>query len=310
MAVRIAIVLAVLLCAGIAIGGEASRLRVDDLRFAPGWIAIAFCGFLLLQLMHAELWRWQLRSLGAPLRDAEARAIWCVSALARYVPTSMLMPTLRVTMASSSGVSKRLTVASLIYEAALALVGALVVSAYFIVDLPRLEGHDSRWVVLVVPLIALAVLHPRVFGPLSSAALRRTGRSPLPLALGELRLLSLAGLYAASFLLAGASLYALARGLHDLSFEALPQVLGAFAIGFSASVLAFVLPGGLGARELALVAALDPVMPAVVALAVAIASRIVQISIELVLAAATPAIAAHRRRSVAGQPSPPPPDLG
>ena len=307
VAVRIVVVLAVLLCAGVAIGGEVSRLRVEDLRFAPGWVALAFLGFFVLQLMHAELWHWQLRSLGGRLGDADARAIWCVSALARYVPTSVLMPTLRVAMASSRGVPKRLTFASLIYEAALALVGALIVSAYFIVDLPRLAPHETRWAVLAAPLVALALLHPRVFGPLSAAALRRARRPPLPVTLGETRLLTLAFLYAVSFLLAGASLYALARGLHDLSIDALPQVLGAFAIGVSASVLAFVLPAGLGARELALVAALDPVMPAVVALAVAIASRIVQISIELVLAAATPAIAAHRRRTVAAPPGAGPP---
>jgi hypothetical protein len=205
----------------------------------------------------------------------------------------MLMPTLRIALAQREGVPKRITLASLVYEAALALAGAIAVAAYFVIQLPALHDRPSRWLVLALPVAAVIALHPRVFGPVTAFALRRAGREPLPLALSVSKLLLLAAMYAASFVLAGASLYALAQGVHALDADALPRILGAFAIGFSASILAFVLPGGLGARELALVAALSPVMSAPVGLAVAIASRLVQVAIEIVLAALTPVIAAR-----------------
>jgi hypothetical protein len=297
IALGVAFVLLVLLFVGLAIAREATRLDPEGLRFDAPWLVLAVAGFLALQLAHTELWRLQLHALGHDLPRRRSYAIWCVSAIARYVPTSMLMPTLRIALAQREGVPKRITLASLVYEAALALVGAIVVSAYFLLQLPALDDRPVRWVVLALPVVALVVLHPRVFGPLSARALRRIGRAPLPLTLPARRLLVLAALYAGSFLLAGASLYALGQALYPLNADDLPRILGAFAIGFSASVIAFMLPGGLGARELALVAALDPVMPVAVALAVAIASRLVQIALEIALAALTPALAARGERA-------------
>jgi hypothetical protein len=293
IALRVALILVILLFLGLAISNEATRLDGDRLRLHGGWLAVAVVGFVALQLAHMELWRLQLHALGNDLPRGRSYAIWSVSAVARYVPTSMLMPTLRITLSQREGIPKRITLASLVYEAALALAGAVVVAAYFLIQLPALQDRPSRWLVLGLPVLALVALHPRVFGPATAFALRRTGRPPLPITLPAFRLLLLAAMYAGSFVLAGASLYALAEALYPLEAGDLPQILGAFAIGFSASVLAFILPGGLGARELALVAALGPAMPAAVALAVAIASRLVQLAIEIVLAALTPVVAAR-----------------
>jgi glycosyltransferase 2 family protein len=295
-AVWVALGLVVVLFVGLAVANEVTRLDDEGLRLQAGWLVVAVVGFLALQLTHTELWRWELRALGHPLQRDRGYAIWSVSAVARYVPTSMLMPTLRIALSQREGVPKRITLASMIYEAALALTGAIVVASYFLIQLPALEDRSSRWLVLVVPVVAVAALHPRVFGPATAFALRRLGKEPLPLTLPASKLVLLAAMYAGSFLLAGVSLYALGQALYPLDAGDLPRVLGAFAIGFSASVLAFILPGGLGARELALVAALRPVMPAGVGLAVAIAARLTQVVIEIALAVLTPALAARRRR--------------
>src|SRR5215204_3620579 len=128
LALEIGLGLVVVLCATIALRGEISRLETERLRFEPGWFALAACGFAALQLMHAELWRRQLAYLGSRLGGRRSLAIWCVSAVARYVPTSMVMPALRIAMAERAGVPKRRTLASLIYEAALAVGGALSVA--------------------------------------------------------------------------------------------------------------------------------------------------------------------------------------
>jgi len=67
---------------------------------------------------------------------------------------------------------------------------------------------------------------------------------------------------------------------------------------FAASVIAFVLPGGLGAREGAVVAALSPVLPLTVAAAVAVGVRIAQIGVELLWASVTPVLARRSRAEV------------
>ena len=56
------------------------------------------------------------------------------------------------------------------------------------------------------------------------------------------------------------------------------------------SLIAFVVPGGLVAREAAITIALAPVMPAAPALAVAIFSRIAQLLAEVVVAALSPVL--------------------
>jgi hypothetical protein len=298
VALEIVVVLVVILCAGLALGATADDLDTGRLRFAPGWFAVAAVGFVALQLTHAGLWRMQLRRLGSQLPPRRSRAIWSVSAIARYVPTSLLMPTLRLTMSERAGVPKRRCLASLIYEAALALAGALVVAGYFVIQLPQLEDKPARWLAIAVGVVAVAVLHPSVFGPLSGALLRRLGREPLAVLLPERTLLTLWIGYASSFVLAGLSLYALTLALYPVDAAEIPQITGAFAVGFSVSVLAFVLPGGLGAREAGLAAALAPAMPTVVAIAVAVVVRVLQIVIELVLAGVTPWLA--RRESAKG----------
>jgi hypothetical protein len=299
LALELSICLIVLLCAGLAIGAGIGDLETDQLRFMPAWFVLAIVGFVALQLAHVELWRLQLHRLGSDVPPRRARAIWCASALARYVPTSLLMPTLRITMSEKAGVPKRRTLASLVYEAALAVAGALVVAGYFVIQLPELEGKPVRWVAVGIGLATLVLLHPRIFGPMSAAVLRRLRREPLAVLLPESTLLALWAGYALSFVLAGLSLFALAAALYPVGAADLPQVAGAFAVGFSVSVLAFVLPGGLGAREAGLSAALAPVMPTVIAIAVAVVVRIVQIGIELVLAAVTQAAA--RREELAAR---------
>ena len=67
--------------------------------------------------------------------------------------------------------------------------------------------------------------------------------------------------------------------------------VGAFAVGTALSLIAFVLPGGVVAREAGLALALSPVMPAAPAIAVAVLARIVQLVLELLGAVIAPLFA-------------------
>src|SRR4051794_20750875 len=87
-----AVALAVVASVVIAGLHEAGRLDLSGLRLQPGWLTLAVAGFAALQLAHARLWRLLMSSLHSPLEARRALSIWCVSSIARYVPTSMLMP--------------------------------------------------------------------------------------------------------------------------------------------------------------------------------------------------------------------------
>jgi hypothetical protein len=277
-----------------AVVGTWSRLPDFEWRLRPGWLVLAGCAFLALHLSHAGLWRLVMHRLGRTVEARRSRAIWCVSGLARYTPGSVLMPMVRVAMARPEGVPKRECLASVVYEMALTLTGAAIVGAYAIVRTPDFGG-DARFLVLVIPMAALVCLHPRIFKPVADVALNRIGKQSLPRALRPGSVLTVAALYSASWLLAGAGLYALIQGLHPIHPNDFLVVLAAPAVGYIAAALAFVLPGGLGAREGGLAVVLSVALPLAVAVAIAVALRLLQLALELGVAAVTPIVAQRTR---------------
>jgi glycosyltransferase 2 family protein len=282
-----------LIVGSLAIAASALWSKLPDVhwRFVPGWFAMALIAFLSFQAFQAEIWRWILDALGHSLGPWRSRAIWNTSLLGRYVPTNALMAVTRIGMSARAGVPKRVCLASLVYELALVFTGALAIGAYFFLQLPALAGAGGRFAVLALPFLALALLHPAVFRPLSTAALRRLGRSPLRVCMPFSRVLLFTALYALSFLIAGVGVYCFAQALHPVGPGGMAIAIGSFSVGFVASLLAFLLPGGLGAREAGLAAALAPVLPATLAVAVAVGVRLLQMTIELSYASITPLIA-------------------
>jgi len=276
----------------LAVIAQLGRMPDVTLHFAPGWLALAIVGFVLPQLVCAEGWRRMLRELGEPLPCVRGNAIWNVSNLARYVPTSMLLFFVRVRLCSSAGVPAQRTIASLVYEVPVMLTGALCVGVWFVVGLPQLQSLGGlRWAVFALPVVALVVVHPAVFRPVGDRLSRRLGQEPLQRLLTFPQVLAYVALYAAGFVIAGLATFALVASVYNVDAADLPLIVGSFSAMFVVSLFAFVLPGGLGAREVAFAAALAPVLPASIAIAVAIAVRLLQMAIELVLALVTPLLA-------------------
>ncbi|MEJ7786820.1 MAG: hypothetical protein WKF96_18620 [Solirubrobacteraceae bacterium] len=166
------------------------------------------------------------------------------------------------------------------------LVGsAMLVGAAFIIDLPQLEGEPVRYVFGPFSLLGIAALHPRVLRPATDRPLMRAGREPLPVVLPFGAVLHIAAGYSVTLLLAGVSTYALVEALTDVGSHAVVTATGAFAVGFAASGVAFILPAEIGAKEGAMAAALPPVAPLAVGTAVAVAQRLARTLLEVAWAA-------------------------
>jgi hypothetical protein len=282
-------------CVAGAVAAAVFSLPDFEWRLNVGWLAVAAVGFAALHLSHASLWYALLRSLNQHIDRRRARAIWCTSGLARYTPGSVLLPMVRVAMSEPEGVPKRICLASVIYEIALLATGAVVVGAYAAVRAPELDGEPLRYAVLVLPVIAIAALHPKVFHRLADAALTRLGRERLPVSLPMGRVLGFVVLYSVTWALAGFALYALIHGVHPVEPDDLLIVIGAPSVGYIAAMLAFVLPGGIGARETGVAVVLSATLPVGVAVAVAVALRLLQMLVELACAAVTPLLARRSR---------------
>lgn len=291
---HIAIGLVVLLGVGLAVWGSLSEFPSIDWRWRPVSLGLGILGYGLFLVVNALLWRRLLGTLGPKLPRLPATTIWFVSGLGRFVPTSLLTPMIRTAMAEREGVPKRVCIVSVAYEVALALTAALVVGAYFIVDLPDLRGDWERFLAIAFPLIAIVALQPRIFHRLTEWVLHRLGRRSIPDALPPARILEFLVLYCLVYVLAGLSTYALGQSIYPMGTDDIPTVLGAFAVGTTLGVIAFVLPAGLVAREAGLAVALSPIMPTAPAVAIAVFSRIVQIAMEVLIATVTQ-LAVRRR---------------
>lgn len=258
-----------------------STLPDFDWRFRAGWLAAAVPAGILFYVLHGEIWRRIVGALGTPVALAPAWSIWGKTLLARYVPTGALMVVGRVVMTEKLGVPKRVTLASLVYEVGIALGSAVIAGAYFVIELPALEGESARYAILGVLLLVLAGLHPRVFGPIANFALGKLDREPLPRTLEFRHVLSLTALYLVSWAAIGISTFAFASALYPVELGDLPYITASYAVAFCVAVLTFVVPGGLGTRDAALASAMALVLPAAVAGAIAVGFRLFQTAIEL-----------------------------
>ena len=185
----------------------------------------------------------------------------------------------------------------------------MLVGTGLLVGLPvvPLLGRDAvdeyHWLVLVLPLFALA-LAPPVLNRATALALRAIGRPPLPAPLSVAGVLRVAGWALLSWLCYGVHAYLLARSLGVEGGGLLwLQCTGAFAAAFASGPLLLVVPAGAGVREAALLLLLGSTVTVPVAAVIAVCSRLLFIVGDL----AWSAVAVLAARRVLRPPGPPPP---
>lgn len=275
-----------------------SKLPDYDWRFRPGWLAASVVAVAVFYSVQAEFWRLILRALGEDGDATELRAAWGKSLIARYVPTSALMVVGRVVLAERAGITKRVCLASIVYELGLGICAAVIGGAYFFITLPALEDTPARFAILIVVPAALIGLHPRVFKPLTDWTFAKLGRDPLPQALPYPTVLKFLPLYLVNWLLVGFALFAFASSLQSIPLSELPYVAAAYPVAFCVAVATFIVPSGLGTRDATLATALNAVLPLAVATAIAIAFRLLQTSAELIYVGLVTWLARRRRASL------------
>jgi hypothetical protein len=201
------------------------------------------------------------------------------------VPGSVLYVLGRLVLSERAGVPRRITLASIIYEQAISVASGVAVASYFVIAHPDLQDQPVRWGVLAVVPLAVVILSPRVFGPLSRRVLGAFGREPLPATMPLRGVLAMLVFYAFNWCVAGVGVYFAARSVHYLPFSKLPEVGSAQAIGFVAAVLTLVAPAGLGIRDAAFAWAVKVALPSgsfAVGAVIAIAVRAVFTVVEMV----------------------------
>ncbi len=252
-------------------------------------LAAAMAGTTCMMLA----WRAILADFGSPLPLRAATRISFVAQLGKYVPGAVWAVAAQVELGHDLGVPRRRSVASFAVSIALAIGAGLGVAA---VTLPLASPGMARrywWVMAVAPLIA-ACLCPPVFGRLADRGLRIAKREPLEQrptwrGLGRALAWTLLG-----WLLFGVQVWLLVSEMAGRSGY-LVLATGGYALAFSAGLLLIVLPGGIGAREVILIAALSPAIPGA-AVAVAVLARVVTMGSDLACAGLGLTVGRHLSR--------------
>jgi hypothetical protein len=238
-----------------------SEIQEKGVHFNVLWLIPAFVILPVFYGLNAVGWDLILRFLGYRLGNGRAQVAWGQPLLARYVPGSVLYVLGRVLLSERAGVPRRLTVASIVYEQALQATSAIVVAAYFLIDHPDLQGQPLRWGILALIPLALALLHPRVFGPLANRVLRAFGREPLPAVISLRGVATVLVFYTLNWGAVAVGLYCVARSVSTISPSDILVVGAAQAFGYVAALATLVAPAGLGIRDAAFAWALKVAVP-------------------------------------------------
>lgn len=230
-----------------------SEIKSEGVHFHVAWLIPAIVILPMFYVLSAFGWDLTLRFLGYTIGFGRAQVAWGQPMLARYVPGSVLYVLGRVLLSERAGIPRRITIASIVYEQAISATSAVVVAAYFIINHPDLQGEPFRWAVLLLIPAALAVLHPRVFGPLSNKVLGAFGREPLPAVVSLRGVVSLLVFYSLNWVVVAFGIYCVARSVTfiPLDFNDILLVGSAQAVGYFAALVTLVAPAGIGVRDAA-----------------------------------------------------------
>jgi glycosyltransferase 2 family protein len=251
------------------------------------WDALASLVFAIAGTCLSMLgWRAAIADVGAPMPLSGAARVFFVGQLGKYVPGSVWSFIAQAEMARDLHVSRKATFAGSMLGLALLLGSGLTVAAVFLPFGSHDAVHHYWWVVLVIPLFALA-LHPRIAGTVIDAGLRLIRRDPLEQRPGWLGILRAAGWYAAGWVVLGLHAWMLLLAVGAPVARSLPVAIGGFALAVCLGTLFIPAPAGVGVRDAAIVVAFGAVTSPAAALATARMSRVLLAILDFLLAGAS-----------------------
>ncbi len=287
---------------GLAVYGLASQwtqVQADLAKLA--WYDVAGAALCVLAGLGCMMlaWRALLADLGSPLPLPAAIRVMFIGQLGKYVPGAVWAVAAQVELARDYDVPRRRSATASMVAMVTTLVVGLVVAGVML-PLTSTSAVRRYWWVLAVTPIAVACLYPKVTKFGLDLVLKVAHRPPLekPVSTGGMaRALAWTTL---GWLCYGAQAWLLISefadhgGVRGGGWGVLALSLGGYALAWSVGFLIIFFPGGIGPREIALIAVLAPVMPAASALVVALVSRVLMTAGDLVWAGSALAIGRAR----------------
>ncbi len=249
--------------------------------------------------MSTLSWQVLLDDLGKPIGIGRGAQIFLVGQLGKYLPGSIWAYVLQLELGRKAGLARARVFAATLFSVVIAVVAALIAGSLAI---PELVQQDERlawlpWLYIALP-FALILVYPPVLTWIVRVGFRIL-RRPRPDHPVRLRIVLTSLAFAlGSYIAFGAHLWLLADNREGLSLGPLALCVGTMGIAMLAGLVFFLLPSGVGARELVIIVALTPLVGAGAATAYAAVSRVMFIVADLATAGSAAGIGAYSRRKL------------
>lgn len=240
--------------------------------------------YVLLTLMS---WRSVLADLGSPLPLRRAFAVFFPSQLGKYVPGGVWNVVAVSELGADLRIPRRRSFSAMAVALLVSVVTGLAVAAPAVTLTSGGASAGYAWVWLALPL-AVVLLAPPVSNRLLGTAMRLLRREPLEHPLTVRGTAAAAAWSVAAWLVAGLQLWLIGLGVgFSADVDSYARVAGAYALAWVVGFVVIVVPAGLGAREVVLVALLAGVAPDDAAvIVVVLLARVAQTLVDFLLAGA------------------------
>jgi glycosyltransferase 2 family protein len=286
--VRAVFVLGAILLAVLAISRD-----VDGFRGAVASVggARAVTAFLLViggLVASGEVWRLAVAAVAGRLGHAEARHVFFVSQLGKYVPGAVWTIAAQVEMARRHGLSRAaMGLGALLFLGYHLVSGMVVAAAILPIGNPDLVVRYP-WVLALTTIAVVSVLPP-VLSWIIDRSLHLLRQPPLRRKLRATDVLPPLAWMLVVWACFGLATYVVSEPLR-LGATSMPTLvlasIGGFAIAWVVGVLVLPAPAGVGPREVAFVVVLAPLLGLTAATSVAVLLRVVHTAADLALAGA------------------------
>jgi len=244
-----------------------------QVNYASASLSFLLC--IATWLFYGLNWGVMTRRLGSGLTLYESMRLYFVSSVATFIPGRVWYIASRIYLYDREGVKKAVTSLALIMEVVILVLSATTVFAIATLwsPLPQYVGNWSFLLLLIIPMIVV-LAYPSFLTAVVNFFLTKLGRERISLDLCYKDTLGWLVLYALNWCVGGIVLYYLLNALWTVPSSCFPVILQGVCLSSVISQVFFLIPAGLGVREVTLVYLLSPTIPMPVAIVGSLLFRI------------------------------------
>jgi hypothetical protein len=240
-------------------------------------------------------WRSVLAGLEVRLGFLEGAQVFFVSQLGKYLPGSVWPIAMQMEAGRRRGASRKTMVAANLITLLLSVCVGLVLAGLLLPFSSPAALARFWWALAALPLLVI-LAHPRSLPFLLDRLLRLLGRAPLGVQMTSAATTTAIGWSVLTWLGLGTHLAVLAAAVSEPGLGLLTLCIGGMGLAVSAGVLFLPAPAGAGMREVVLGLVLATALTSGEVIAVVIASRVILLLADLVMAGSVSLLAEAQKR--------------